>query len=361
MIRRKLNRARVISALRKKGSLSKKEIAYICRLSLPTVDNILRAFLKKGVVREAGYETSSGGRRPMLYQSNDKIKYAVGVDFEIPELTLLITDLSGSPVNKVLSYLPLEARADRAIQFVGEEIDNLIKDTKLRKEDIVGIGFGAPAFISNGEITISGKNLPSWSNVPVKRMLQEITGIPVIVDNDVNLMTLSESHHMDYQDDVLIYLTLRRGTRGDIRMGGGVLLKGEVFHGAHGNAGTLRHAYMNLPKRMNAEEAIEEAIAYHDPQEMIEKLKNHLITPMINMISLFDPNRAVVNAGILGEWEHLFIQDCQRELKMRLQGVFNWDLPIEAARDREFPCAKGAALSVLQALFKNPDVIFERL
>ena len=297
----------------------------------------------------------------MLYQFNDRIKYAVGVDFEIPELTLLITDLSGKPVNKAFSHLPLEAGAERAIESVAEDMKNLVKDTKLRSEDIVGIGFGAPAFISNGEITISGKNLPSWKNIPVKRMLQGITGIPVIVENDVNLMTLSESHHMDYQDDVLVYLTLRRGTRGDIRMGGGVLLKGEVFHGAHGNAGSLRHAYMNLPKRMNAEEAIEEAIAYRDPQEMIEKLKNHLITPMINMISLFDPDRVVINAGILGQWEDLFIQDCHRELTMRLQGAFNWDLPIEAARDREFPCAKGAALSVLQALFRNPDAFFERL
>ncbi|MEE9191817.1 MAG: ROK family protein [Candidatus Aerophobetes bacterium] len=361
MIRRKLNSTRVISALRKKKCLSKKEIAYICRLSLPTVDSIIRLFLNKGIVKEAGYETSSGGRRPMLYQFNDKIKYAIGVDFEIPELTVLITDLSGSPVNKSASHLPVEAGAGRAIQFVGEQIGNLVKNTQLRNEDVVGIGFGAPAFIRNGEMTLSGKNLPPWRNVPVKRMLEEMTGVPVTVDNDVNLMTLSESHHMKYQDEVLVYLTLRRGTRGDIRMGGGVLLKGEVFHGAHGNAGTLRHAYMNLPKRMNAEEAIEEAIADRDPQEMVEKLKNHLVIPMINMISLFDPDRAVINADILGESEPLFIQECEEELKRHLPGVFNWDLRLEPARDREFPCAKGAALSILQALFKNPDVFFEKL
>jgi hypothetical protein len=118
---------------------------------------------------------------------------------------------------------------------------------------------------------------------------------------------------------------------------------------------------MNLSKRMNAEEAIEEAIIDRDPPETVEKLKKHLITPMINMISLFDPDRTVINAGILGESEPLFIQECQRELKRHLSGVFNWDPRLEPARDREFPCAKGAALSILQALFKNPDVFFERL
>lgn len=49
----------------------------------------------KKVVKESGFGQSSGGRRPILYEFNEKVVYAIGVDFEIPELTLVLTDSKG--------------------------------------------------------------------------------------------------------------------------------------------------------------------------------------------------------------------------------------------------------------------------
>jgi len=355
-----VNKLRFICALRDKGRLSKKEIANVCDLSMPTVDKIIRFYLQKKVVKESGFDQSSGGRRPILYEFNEKVKYAMGVDFEIPELTLVVTDLKGRVVEKYFSRIPIRGSAQSAVEYVGEKIVRLIAKRGLTKEDIIGIGFGAPAFLKDEKITISGKNLPSWKDVPAKRILQEITEIPVVVDNDVNLMTLSESYHMDYRDTVLVYLTLRRGTKGDIRMGGGVLINGEVFDGAHGNAATLRHAYMDFSASRKPEELIEDVMKLQNPQELVLKLRDHLLIPMLNMVILFDPNRVVINAGILGQWEPIFVKECEKALRHRLQGLFDWDFKVEMARDRELPCAKGAALRVLQQIFSNPDLFQER-
>jgi len=41
-----MNRWRVLSALKEKGKMSKKDIARICDLSIPTVDKILRQWIK---------------------------------------------------------------------------------------------------------------------------------------------------------------------------------------------------------------------------------------------------------------------------------------------------------------------------
>jgi len=355
-----VNKLRLISTLREKGRLSKKDIAKICNLSLPTVDKIIRLYLQKDVIKESGFDQSSGGRRPILYEFNEKVKYAIGVDFEIPELTLVVTDLKGRVVDKDFSHIPTRGSAQSAIEYVGEKIIGLMTKRGLTKEDVVGIGFGAPAFLKDEKITISGKNLPSWKDVPAKRILQEMTEIPVVVDNDVNLMTLSESYHMDYRDTVLVYLTLRRGTKGDIRMGGGVLINGEVFHGAHGNAATLRHAYMDFSASRKPEELIEDVMKIQNPQEMVLKLRDHLLIPMLNMVILFDPNRVVINADILGQWEPMFVKECEKGLKHRLRGLFDWEFKVEMARDRELPCAKGAALRVLQQIFSNPGLLLEK-
>jgi len=80
-----MNRWRVLSALKERGRMSKKDIARICDLSIPTVDKILKFYLKKKVVLESGLDRSSGGRRPMLYEFNYRVRYVVGVDFEIPD------------------------------------------------------------------------------------------------------------------------------------------------------------------------------------------------------------------------------------------------------------------------------------
>jgi len=355
-----VNELRFISALREKGRLSKKGIANICDLSIPTVDKIIKFYLQKKVVKESGFDQSSGGRRPILYEFNEKIKYAIGVDFEIPELALVVTDLKGRVVDKDFSQIPTRRSAQSAIEYVGEKITGLMARRGLAKEDVVGIGFGAPAFLKDEKITISGKNLPSWKDVPAKGILHEITGIPVVVDNDVNLMTLSESYYMDYRDTVLVYLTLRRGTKGDIRMGGGVLINGEVFDGAHGNAATLRRANMDFTASRKPEEAIEDVMKLQNPQKMVLKLRDHLLISILNTVILFDPNRVVINAGILGPWESLFVKECERGLKNCLRGVFHWEFKMEMARDRELPCAKGAALRVLQQIFSNPDLFLEK-
>jgi len=355
-----VNKLRFICALREKGRLSKKEIANICDLSIPTVNKIIRFYLQKKVVKESEFGQSSGGRRPILYEFNEKVKYVIGVDFEIPELTLVVTDLKGRVVEKDFSRIPTRGSARSATEYVGEKIVSLIAKSGLTKEDVVGIGFGAPAFLKDEKITISGKNLPSWKDVPAKRILQEITEIPVVVDNDVNLMTLSESYHMDYRDTVLVYLTLRRGTKGDIRMGGGVLINGEVFDGAHGNAATLRHAYMDFSASRKPEELIEDVMKIENPQEMVLKLRDHLLMPMLNMVILFDPDRVVINAGILEQWERMFVEECEKGLKHRLRGLSDWEFKVEMARDREMPCAKGAALRVLQQIFSNPDLFVEK-
>ena len=357
-----MNRWRVLSALKEKGKMSKKDIARICDLSIPTVDKILKFYLKKKVVLESGLDRSSGGRRPMLYEFNYRVRYVVGVDFEIPELTLVITDLRGKVVNKHFSYLPASEDARVVMEYMAEKIGELIARTQITLDDVIGIGFGAPAFINQDKITISGKNLPLWKNVPVKKILQDKLNVPfVIVDNDVNLMALSESHHMDYKDKVLVYLALREGTRGDIRMGGGVLVNGEVFRGAHGNAATLRHAYIDFSSGKRGEEIVEELMKIQNPSRMVSKFKDHLLVPMLNAVVLFDPDRVVINASILGEYESLFVEECEKSLKHRLQKLFDWNFRVEMARDRDMPCAKGAALCILQEIFSNPEVLLEKL
>lgn len=359
---RGINSYRLLLTLKERGPLSKGALCDACGLSRPTVDRIVRRFRERGIIKEDGRMSSSGGRRPVLYRFNERAGYAIGVDLEIPELELVVTDLHGQPLARRAWRLPEEEAVQPVLGFVRDKVLELVEEAALPWERVVGIGLGAPAFLNGDLITIAGRNLPHWRDVPAKAILEGSLKVPIYVDNDANYMALAESRCMSYTDEVLVYVTLRQGARGDIRMGGSVLIGGRVFHGAHGNAVSLQHAYVELGEEGRLQQIVQDALdTAADPQEVVSQLKDRLIVQILNLVTLFDPSRVVINAGILGKHEPLFIEECRKVLQSELGEDLGWQVEVTRARERELSCAKGAALAVLQDLFSRPERLAERL
>jgi len=345
---------RLLLALREHGPLAKRELGEICQLSRPTVEKVLRELEAQGLVRQDGYRESRSGRRPALYSFNDRAKYALGIDLEMPKLNIVLSDLNGQPLWRRSSRIAAVEDPRVALKVIVEEIRHLLAEVGLAPEKLIGAGFGAPAFLQDGAITISGRTLPRWTAVPVKRLLEEALGVPVQVDNDVKFMALAESHNAGYDDEVLVYCALRRGLRDEVRMGASALIRGEIFRGAHGNAGSLQDAYVELPDGLTR--ALSQA-----PGEALDRLEAVLLEPLAHMVMLFDPQHLVINAAVLGEYGDEFLERCEAALQERLSEVFTWKFQLVAARDRELTCAKGAALFVIQDLFSRPQELLARL
>lgn len=348
------NSSCLLLALREHGPLAKRELGEICRLSRPTVDKIIEHLKEQGLVKQDGYRESRGGRRPALYSFNAQAKYALGIDLEIPELNIVLSDLDGQPLWQRSSRLATLEDPRAALQAIVAEVQRLLAEVGIGAEKLAGMGFGAPAFLQGEAITISGQTLPRWTTVPVKRLLEEALGVPVFVDNDVKFMALAESHSAGYSDEVLVYCALRRGLRDEVRMGGCALIRGEIFRGAHGNACSLQDAYVELPGGLS------QALA-EDPEGALARLEATLLEPLAHMIMLFDPQHLVINAAVLGGYEREFLERCELALQERLSEVFSWKFQLVAAQDRELTCAKGAALFVIQDLFSRPQELLMRL
>jgi hypothetical protein len=325
--------------------LSKKDLEHLCQLSRPTVDKILRILLSHRFVVPSGYSASTGGRRSALYQINKHYKYVIGVDFEIPHLNLVLCDLSGAVLQRETHKMPLKRSDDpqSLIDFAIRQVREVVEGAGLSLSRVAGLGLGAPGFLQNGALTLWGETLPAWRKVPVKALLEEELGIPVVVGSDAGFMALAESFHLTRPEPVLIYLVLRQGIEGDLRMGGSVLMGRRVFWGAHGNAVSLQRAFVHLTLN----------------QKIAPLLEKQLVPPMADLIALFDPGRVILQARILGPEEPSFLQGCVRRLKRELGETFQ-DVVFTRAQEGEWACAKGAAFYVLQEIFESDDVM-ERL
>jgi glucokinase len=99
------------------------------------------------------------------------------------------------------------------------------------------IGVGVPSQIDYATGTVeTSVNIP-LTGVPLRDELSRRFSVPVFVDNDANCAALAEAHILG--EDNLVMLTLGTG------VGGGVVIDGMTFRGAHGLGAELGHFTLN--------------------------------------------------------------------------------------------------------------------
>jgi glucokinase len=119
---------------------------------------------------------------------------------------------------------------------ISQSIDKKLKEMKIHKEAVIGIGAGAPGFVNTNTGFIHEAVNIGWKNFDFGSHLKELTGVPVWIDNDANLAALGENWLGAGKGCTeLIAVTLGTG------VGGGIIANGNVLNGANGTAAELGH------------------------------------------------------------------------------------------------------------------------
>jgi glucokinase len=102
---------------------------------------------------------------------------------------------------------------------------------------ISAIGLGLPGIIDLKPGVIStSPNFPNWGNFSIRKMLSQRIEIPLFLENDANAAALGEKW-MGAAKDAKDFCFITLGTG----VGGGLVLGGEIWHGADGMAGEVGH------------------------------------------------------------------------------------------------------------------------
>jgi glucokinase len=132
-----------------------------------------------------------------------------------------------------------EQREASTGQTEDELVELLVREVGEAREarpDAVAVGLGIPATIDHDRgVAIAAVNLPI-EDVPIRDLVAERTGLPVAVDNDANVAALAEQLYGAGRGAAnVVMLTIGTG------IGGGLILGGEVYRGAHGAGAELGH------------------------------------------------------------------------------------------------------------------------
>ena len=114
--------------------------------------------------------------------------------------------------------------------------------------DLAGVGVGAPGVVDPNEGTVrQAPNLPGWMEPfdVADALSSALDGVPVAVDNDVNVGTLAE-HRLGAGKGADNLLGVFAGTG----IGAGVILDGELRRGPTGAAGEIGHMIVRRGGRL---------------------------------------------------------------------------------------------------------------
>jgi glucokinase len=118
-----------------------------------------------------------------------------------------------------------------------ERLINLIEAIFPTGEEVAAITVAAPGPTDPYEgIVLEAPNIPGWTNLPLKKLIQERFNVPVAIGNDANLAALGEWRFgagIGHRN--LLYFTVSTG------IGGGVIIDNTLLLGAHGLAAELGH------------------------------------------------------------------------------------------------------------------------
>ncbi len=138
---------------------------------------------------------------------------------------------------KSISTLAHEGH-DAVIQRMADFALTMISESGIAREEIKGIGIGLPGAInSHTGISVFMTNLPDhWINVPVSYLMQQKTGLPTFLLNDVNAITWGELRFGAARGcSSAVCFALGTG------IGGGIVIDGNLVLGRTGVAGELGH------------------------------------------------------------------------------------------------------------------------
>jgi len=228
------HQAELLRLLRDHGPVSRAELGEAVQLSRSKLAVEIERLTEIGLVEARGLAASRGGRRSTVVALADNLRF-LGVDIGATSVDVAVTDARMTVLEQVSEEVDVRTGPDNVLAVVLDLVG------KLRAEgaavDLHGAGVGVPGPVSFRDgVPVAPPIMPGWNQFPVRSVLSQHLGCPVLLDNDVNIMALGEMHAgLARSVDDLLFVKVGTG------VGCGIVVHGQVYRGASGSAGDIGH------------------------------------------------------------------------------------------------------------------------
>jgi predicted NBD/HSP70 family sugar kinase len=237
---RGMNDRAALDLLLEHGPLSRTRLGELTGLSKPTASQLLSRLEAAGLVVASGSSRGRPGPRAQLYAVNPRAAHVAALDVTPARIVAAVADLTGRIVGEHELRTP-RRRGPDAVANVLSALDGAATAAGLSTTDLLHVAIGTPgAFDPRTRRLRYARHLPGWHEPDLLDRLAEAIGVPVHVENDVNLAAVAElgsGRARGVDDFVLLWV--------DEGLGAAVVIGGRLYGGATGGAGEI--GFLPLP------------------------------------------------------------------------------------------------------------------
>lgn len=383
----------IYERIRRQGTVSKIELLEQSQMTGSTLTRALEELTAQGWLVEAGLGESTGGRRPILYETNPAAGYVFGLDISRLNSKLVLCDLHMNRLDARSWTMDETMTPGRLLQEIADSAARMLEARGIATEAVLGMGIGAvgPLDRSSG-IILEPLYFPAagWRNVEIAAYLQQRLGFPVLLDNGANTALIGESwsdRGRDYRH--LLYVHVGVGIRSAMMSNGKVVygavdMEGSIGQmiiqtdgpriGDHGNFGSLQtyasiHALeqqaqarlkQGRESSLRFKEPNPEKITYahllqslkeHDPLtvEIFSQAATYFGIGLSNLLNILHPEKVILGGSLIGS-DSSFFQIATRVAIRNTYYYPNYQVVFSQGHLGEEALVTGAAIMVINQL-----------
>jgi predicted NBD/HSP70 family sugar kinase len=230
---RAINDRLALEFLQREGPLTATQLKGLTGLSRPSVADLVERLQDAGLIAVVG-ESGADRRGPnaRLYGIVADLAHLAAVDVRTHSVAIEVADLLGRTVGSAV--LPVDPQGDpgRTVKRSVALLERTAHDAHVPSLHTIAVG--APGLVdpATGELRVTGQ-LPAWHSALVAELRRRI-GVPVILENEVNLAAVAEQRLGAVRDkDTFVLLWLGHG------VGAAMMLDGVLRRGSSGGAGEI--------------------------------------------------------------------------------------------------------------------------
>lgn len=284
---RAMNTSAVLAHLLSRGPLTRADIRELTGLSKPTTSEVLRKLVGADLAMITGHTSGGPGPNAEIYSTNPDGAYTAAISIREtasrPIIALAVGDLTG--VTRARHEVTVDLTTDDPAGLLAATLYDLCRQSRIATDRIRHIHIGVPGSYDHNSDTIHHVDVPGLDRPGLVTALRRALGVPVAVDNDVNLAAIAERRRgvaAEAENFALLWL--------DHGLGLAIDLGGTLLRGTRGGAGEIGYLPLGLPTQRGP---------HQDPPDLDSILGGPAVIALATShgIAASSPEEAVAKGG----------------------------------------------------------------
>lgn len=212
------------------------DVGRLTGLSRTAVAARVGALQARGLVLERAEAHSTGGRPAARLVFNADAGVVLAAAIGRSRTQLGVCNLAGAVLTMADVDQEIGIGPDELMPDIAKRLEALLDETGRRHDEVLGVGLSIPGTADTAHgCSLDSPTMSGWDGIALAPYLRELTAAPILLDNDANVIVLSERRgQRDRFDDMLLI-------KASTGLGAGIVAGGVLQRGAVGAAGEFGH------------------------------------------------------------------------------------------------------------------------